>query len=689
MVGDRPRYELHFHGLVQSAVVDDYNKVTQIFQDSLARPTSLPGHQLPTDIADFTGRQEELDRLTSLLRQATQGGETALAISVVTGTAGVGKSALAIHVAHQLKNDFPDAQLYVNLRGTDSQPLDPLEVLASFVRAWGVDDQSIPEDLTERSDLYRSLLSDKRVLVLLDNARDEAQVRPLLPDSSTCAVLVTTRRHLTDLEGATVLDLPVMTQPEALELLEKLAGVDRTQAELKAAKNIIDLCAGLPLALRITGGTLRSQPQGKLEDYALQLAQERQRMVELRLSDLDVRATLALSYQDLDATAARLFRLLGLLTGSNFAIALPAALLESELATAEESLKCLLNRQLLEPASEGRYRFHDLVRLFARGQLAQEEAAEARQAARLRASRWYLETSEMMDLALNSETRRQLAKVLVKGKDQSLEVIERNLLIKALNWFEIERANLLASVEWASQAQAWEIVVPLARNLVNFFNTYAYWADWERTHLLALEATRKLGDLPEGDRESDDPRLATDSRSLTHNQEAQTLTNLGNVHSLQSNWGKARECYEKALGIFGELGDRPGVAKTLGNLGNVYFRQDYWGKASECYKQSLDTFRELTDSYGEAQTLANMGILYIQQNDQEQAADLWQEALTKLPPDLPKSKRVAQWLQSIKGLTFEVSKSAIAPPPKGQTLILLGGFIVVIAIALFLLLLMR
>jgi tetratricopeptide (TPR) repeat protein len=295
----------------------------------------------------------------------------------------------------------------------------------------------------------------------------------------------------------------------------------------------------------------------------------------------------------------------------------------------------------------------------------------------------------MMDLALNSETRRQLAQVLVKGKDQSLEAIERNLLIKALNWFEIERANLLASVEWASQAKAWEIVVPLARNLVNFFNTYAYWADWERTHLLALEATRKLGDLPEGDRLADDPRLATDSRSLTHNQEAQTLTNLGNVHSLQSNWGKARECYEKALGIFGELGDRPGVAKTLGNLGNVYFRQDYWGKASECYKQSLDTFRELTDSYGEAQTLANMGILYIQQNDQEKAADLWQEALTKLPPDLPKSKRVAQWLQSIKGLTFEVSNSAIAPPPKRQTFILLAGFIVVIAIALFLLLLMH
>lgn len=675
MAGDRPRYELHFHGPVQDAVVNNYNydTLTQIFQGTLTQHTSL--HQLPPDISDFTGRQEEQDKVMALLRQATLSREVGSAIAIMTGTAGVGKSSLAIHMAFQLKPDFPDAQLYVNLRGSEGQPLEPLDVLAGFLRALGLDEQTMPEDLTERSELYRSLLFGKRALLLLDNARDQAQVRPLLPNNSTCAVLITSRKRLADLEGAVIHDLTLLTEPEALELLSKLVGPELIQAQLEAAKTIIDLCSRLPLAIRITGGTLiKNQPQWQLDSYAHQLARERQRLLQLRLSDLEVRASLALSYQQLDAIAARLFRLLGLLTGSNFSPAVAAALWESDPATAEESVQCLVDLQLLEPALYQRYRFHDLVRLLARGQLAQEEPAEARQTARLRVSRWYLKTSEIMDLALNPETRRQLAQVLIKDKNQPLAAIERNLLLKALNWFEIERANLLASIDWAYQAKAWEIVVPLARNLVNFFNLYAYWSDWERTHLLALEASRALGD-------------SLEDNSASGYKEAQLLTNLGNVHSLQSNWGKASECYKQSLGIFEELGDRPGVAKSLGNLGNVYSRQDYWGKASECYKQSLDTFGELRDRYGEAQTLANMGILYMQQSDKEKAVVLWQDALAKLPSDLPKTKRVAEWLQSIKGVSVEVPQKISDRPVERQKLIILGGFIVVIAIALFLLML--
>ena len=674
MAGDRPRYELHFHGPVQDAVVnnDNYDTLTQIFQGTLTQLTSL--HQLPPDISDFTGRQEEQDKVMALLRQATLSREVGSVIAIMTGPAGVGKSSLAIHIAFQLKPDFPDAQLYVNLRGSEGQPLEPLDVLAGFLRALGLDDQAIPEDLIERSDLYRSLLFGKRVLLFLDNARDEAQVRPLLPNNSTCAVLITSRKCLADLEAAVSHELALLTEPEALELLSKLVGVEVIQAELEAAKTIIDLCSRLPLAIRITGGTLKNQPQWQLDSYAHKLALERQRLLQLRLSDLEVRASVALSYQHLDAIAARLFRLLGLLTGSNFSPAVAAALLESTPAIAEESLQCLVDLQLLEPALYQHYRFHDLVRLLARGQLAQEEPAEARQTARLRVSRWYLKTSEIMDLALNSDTRRQLAQVLIKDKNQPLTEIERNLLLKALNWFEIERVNLLASIDWAYQAKAWEIVVPLARNLVNFFNLYAYWSDWERTHLLALEASRALGN-------------SLEDNSASRYKEAQTLTNLGNVHSLQSNWGKASECYKQSLGIFEELGDRPGVAKSLGNLGNVYSRQDYWGKASECYQQSLDTFRELRDCYGEAQTLANMGILYMQQNDQEKAVVLWQDALSKLPSDLPKTKRVAQWLQSIKGVSIEVPQTISDRAVERQKLIMLGGLIAVIAIALFLLML--
>ncbi len=644
MVGDRPRYELHFHACVEGAVVRDYNNVTHIFQRSLARFTAVPLHQLPADLTDFTGRQDELEQVMALLQPTTPSGETANAICAtakrdtiasIAGMAGVGKSALAIHVAYKLKPSFPDAQLYVNLRGTENQPVEPLEVLAGFLRALGVNDQSMPVELTERSKLYRSLLSGKRVLVLLDNAYDEAQVRPLLPDNSSCAVLITSRRRQSGLQEAAAFDLGVMKEPEALQLLQRLVGVERTQGEPEAATKIINLCGRFPLAIRIAGGMLRNKPEWRLEECDRQLALERQDLAPLRLSNLDVRASFASSFKQLDESSARLFRLLGLLKGANFAPGIAAALLESESDTALTSLQSLVNVQLLEPASVGRYRLHDLVRLFAKEQLAQEEPAEARQAARLRAARWYLEMSQIMNLALKPETRHQLARVLVEGKHQSLEATEQNWFSGALNWFQLERMNLLASVEWAYQSQAWDVNLALVRNLVNFFNVYAYRADWERTHLLALEASRMLGEPPDSE------------AGASRQGEAQTLTNLGNVYALQNDWAKARECYEQSQVIFDELGNHLEVAKTIGNLANVYSQQGNWEKASECYKQSLTTFVELKDHYAEAQTLANMGIFYIKQGQEEEAGVLWQQAIKKLPSDSLKSKRVAEWLELI------------------------------------------
>jgi len=683
MAGDRPRsYELHFHGLVPGSVVSDYNKIKNIFKGSLAYPTSLSLHQFPPDIADFTGRQPELKSVKALLRQVGKNEESTYPISVLTGMAGIGKSAIAIHAAHELKPDFPDAQLYVNLRGTENQPLEPLEVLTSFIRSLGVDNPSIPENLAERSNFYRSLLSGKRALVVLDNAHDESQVRPLLPDSSTCAVIVTTRAPLAHLEGAATLELEVMTEQEALDLLQRFIGVERLQAERDAAINIIDLCSRLPLAIRITGGTLKNKPDWRLEDCVRMLTDERQRLLKLRLSDLAVRVSLTLSYQELDEIPARLFRLLGLLIGSNFigsnfTLAVATALLESEAAIAEESVKHLVDVQLLEPSSLGRYRFHDLVRLFTKGQLAQQEPSEARHAARLRMIRWYLETSEMMNLALNLETRRQLAKVLVQGNNQSLEATEQDLFLTAINWFESERTNLLASIEWAYQAKVWEIVAPLAKNLVNFYSIHAYQADWERIHLLVLQVTQALTDLPEGDTSEDS--------SASRHIDAQTLVNLGNIHSLQSDWNKANACYEKSLGIFRELGNSLGVAQTLGNLANVYSQQGNWEKASDRYQESLNIFGELEDHYEEGQTLANLGILYAQQNNEEQAIAVWREALGKLPSDLPRSKQVAEWLKSNGGVLVEVAENSNElHQAQGSSVKTLAGAIVVIAIAFFL-----
>lgn len=676
MVGDRPRYELHFHACVQDAVVSDYNKVAQIFQGSLTRPRTGALHQLPLELTDLTGRQAERDRIMAWLREGEQRQEHAVPISAIAGIAGVGKSALTIHVAHQLQHDFPDAQLYVNLRGTEGQPVAPMDVLATFVQAWGVDARSIPDSLTQRCELYRSLLAGKRVLVLLDDAHNEEQVRPLLPTSSTCAVIITSRTNLAALEGSMVLDLTEMAPTDALEMLQKQVGLERIQAEQEAAKKIIDLCDRLPLAIRIAGGALQNKLNWQLDDYALSLAKERRRQEQLHLSNVAVRATLVLSYQELNTRAAHLFRLLGLLTGSKFLPSVAIALLESDVAIAEESVNCLVKMQLLEPATDERYRLHDLVRLFAKEQLAQEELAQARQAARLRAGRWYLETSKMMNLALHPETHRQLAQIPIASQVRPLAATEQNLWLGALNWFKLERTNLLACVDWAYQAEAWDIVVGLAENLVNFFNTYAARADWERTHALALEATRKLGKSSES------------NRYVSRQGEAQTLTNLGNLYSLQNNWEKASECYEQSLGIFSELEQRSGVAKAFGNLANVYAQQGQSGKASECYKQSLVIFGELKDSYGEGQTLANMGIFSIQQNHEEKAAVLWREALTKLPPDSPKTKQVAQWLKSIRPIAQEIQATSPRPPQRRISYVVVG-LIIVIAIAFVVILLMQ
>jgi tetratricopeptide (TPR) repeat protein len=639
MIEDKLRYELHFYTSVQGAVVRNDRQVTQIFQDSLAQLTCNPLHQLPVDLPDFTGRQDERERLIMELAATPQREEVAQeansSAAAIAAIAGVGKSTLAIQVAHQLKQNFPDAQLYINLRGTESQPLDPMDVLAGFLRAWGIDEELMPDNLTDRSKLYRSVVSAKRVLVVLDNAHDSAQIRPLLPDSSSCAVLVTSRKRLAALGDATTLDLGVMKESEAMELFQRLVGVERTQAQLEAANTLVNLCGRFPLAIRLAGGTLRNHPEWRLEDYVHQLNRERQSLDQLRLSNLDIRASFASSFKQLDEISARLFRLLGLLQAQNFAPAIAAALLEFESVTAEQFISDLVDLQLLEPAREGRYRLHDLVRLFAKEQLAQEEPAEARQAARLRAARWYLEASEVMNLALKPETRHSLAQVSLEDKSQSPETTEQQWFLAALNWFQLERMNLLASVEWAYQAQAWETVVALVKNLVNFFTIHIDRTNWERTHLLALDASRRLGDSPDGD------------SSTSRQEEAQTLTNLGNAYTVQSAWEKACESYEQSLIIFGELEDNLGIAKTMGNLGTVCAQQGNWEKASEYYEQSRVIFSELGDSCGEALTLTNMGVFHLKQGRKEEAGVLWQEALKKLSPELPQFQRLTTWLERI------------------------------------------
>lgn len=603
MAGNKPGYPLHFHYSTQR-VVDDYDRIAQLIQSKLTQSLSL--HQLPPDVEDFTGRQFEIGRMIEVLKQAIERRQTSTALFVISGKAGVGKSTLAIHVAHRVKSAFADAQLYVNLRSAENQALSAADGLVRFLQAWGVENQAIPEAVGERSQLLQSLMQGKRTLVVLDNANDEEQVRPLIPINSTCMVLITSRKPLTNLGGATFLELKELPEVQALELLGKLGGSKITQAAPEIGMQAIRFCNGLPLSISLFASLLTNQAHLTPEDCVANLANSHQRQKQLHLSYPEVRASFVLGYEALEVSAARLLRLLGLLVEITVTPAMAAVLLETSLDVAKQAIQQLVAFKLLKSLGKERYRLaHDLIRLLVRGQLAGEESAEARQAARLRISQWYLETAELMNWGLDTTLRPVLAQTASRKGKSAIAIAEHNLYLGALNWFETEKLNLLAALEWAFQAGAWQLVLRLAENLVQFFDLRANWQGWDKTHQLALEAARQSED---------------------RQQEAQVL----------SNWA------------------------------NAYARQRKWEQAKELYEQSITIFQELSDNLREAQTLINLGILYYQQGQQEATIALWKAALTKLPSSPLEYSRVLKWMQAIDPLLLPRVSQGLSNYPSNK-----------------------
>jgi DNA-binding SARP family transcriptional activator len=331
--------------------------------------------QLPVTSNRFTGRESALATLAELFGEADGPARRGVAICVVSGMAGVGKTALAVHSAHRLAERFPDGQLYVDLHGATAglRPLAPLEVLGRFLRALGVDPGAVPTDLEEASGLFRSRVAGRRLLLVLDDAADAAQVAPLLPASPGCGVLVTSRRVLPALDGAAHLHLDVLSPGEALELLGRLAGQGRVAAEPEAAAELARCCGYLPLALRTAGARLAARPNWPVRALADRLADARRRLDELELAEVGVRARFAVSFEQLragndpvDRSAAEAFGLLGVLDGPEVGVPLVARLLDVADDTAEQVLERLVDAQLLETPAPGRYRLHDLPRLYAR-----------------------------------------------------------------------------------------------------------------------------------------------------------------------------------------------------------------------------------------------------------------------------------------------------------------------------------
>ncbi|MER7000109.1 BTAD domain-containing putative transcriptional regulator [Streptomyces sp. NPDC000410] len=388
-LGVDPRPELS--RLQQRILQADAELARPIEEPAPSPPQVTRPAQLPATVPDFTGRASFVRELGE--RLATAEGSV-MAVSALAGIGGVGKTTLAVHVAHEARPHFPDGQLYVDLMGAGSRAAEPETVLGSFLRALGTPDTAIPDSLDERAALYRSTLDGRRVLVLLDNARDAAQIRPLLPGTAGCAALVTSRIRMVDLAGAHLVDLDVMSPEEALQLFTRIVGEERVNAERKAALDVVAACGFLPLAIRIAASRLAARRTWTVSVLAAKLADERRRLDELQAGDLAVKATFELGYGQLEPGQARAFRLLGLADGSDISLAAAAAVLGLPTQDTEDLLEALVDTSLLESAAPGRYRYHDLVRLYARACAERDEQRPAeREAALSRLLDFYLATA--------------------------------------------------------------------------------------------------------------------------------------------------------------------------------------------------------------------------------------------------------------------------------------------------------
>ena len=567
----------------------------------------MPRH-LPAATRHFAGRSGALTALAALADEAA-GTAQATVISVIDGTAGIGKTALALHFAHQVAGQFPDGQLYVNLRGFDpaGPPVPPAEAIRLFLDALAVPAGRIPAGLEAQAGLYRSLLAGQRMLVLLDNARDADQVRPLLPASPGCLVIVTSRSQLTSLvavEGAFPLTLDVLADAEAEELLTRRLGRDRVAGDPSATGELIQLCARLPLALSIAAARTASQPGLSLAALAAELRGTRGRLDALDAGHAaaNVRAVLSWSYQQLDATAARLFRLLGLHAGPDISAAAAASMAGLPLDEARRSLSELTRAHLLTEHAPGRFSSHDLLRAYA-AELAQSADSDAdRHAAAGRMLDHYLHTANAAALLLNP-TRRPVTLAPPRPGAAPEHIGDVEL---ALAWFEAERRVLVAAAARAAETgfdtHAWQIPWALSR----FLDTRGRWHEWALTEQIALAAAERLGDRA--------------AQAGAHQRYGYAHARLGSYEAAYAHLGLA-------LGIHTERGDQAGQAYVHNALAITLHFQDRYEEALDHARQALDLYTALGDQSGRALALNSLGWFYALLEDHQQAVRYCEQAL--------------------------------------------------------------
>jgi tetratricopeptide (TPR) repeat protein len=602
---------------------------------AVAAGLGVPG-LLPRDVGGFTGREDELERLAAL----AAGGR--VVVSAIGGTAGVGKTALAVHAAHRLLERFPDGHLYADLRGyTEGQdPAEPGEVLQVFLRSLGVEAEEVPAGVEERSGLLRQLLASRRMLIVLDNARAEAQVRPLLPGAGESLVLVTSRSVLAGLEVDERISLDVLPEGEAVVMLAGVIGAARAAAEPEAVGEVARLCGRLPLALRIAGQLLAAHPAwlvGRLEQM---LAGEQDRLARLGVGDLQVQVAFGVSYAQLVEDDALWFRLLGLHPGPDFTAASAGALSGTEAAVARPVLDRLAEAYLVTEDATGRFGMHDLLRLFARATCQEADSPADREAAESRLVGYYADLAGFLDSCVDPRQR----PAAEQAAAQAGEVLPS--MREALALFQAERPGLLAAVNLAALRGWGQQVLQLSYSMAHSLTVLRYLDDLLAILEAALAAARRAGDrrvegralnnLGEAYRELRrfeeavgcyQQSLGIRRESGDRYGEGLTLSNLGLAYLGLRRFEEAVGCYQQSLGIRRESGDRYGEGVALNNLGEAYRELRRFEEAVGCYQQSLGIFRETGDRYGEGQTLSNLGLAYGELRRFEEAITSYQQSL--------------------------------------------------------------
>jgi DNA-binding SARP family transcriptional activator len=652
--------------------------------DTADPPAPQVPRQLPGTASGFTGRAAELAALTRILDESSAESPGTVVISAIGGTAGAGKSALALHWAHQVATRFPDGQLYVNLRGFDPSgvPMPTGEALRGFLDALSVPPDRIPAQPEARAGLYRSLLADRKVLIVLDNARDEQQVRPLLPANPASLVIVTSRNHLGGLaaaDRARLLTLDVLSRDEAVHMLTTRIGADRAAAEPAAVREIAALCGRLPLALAVAAARAEARPDFPLTALAAELRDRAGRLEALDAGDptASVRAVFSWSYRQLGTEAARLFRLLGLHAGPDISSAAAASLAAVPEPEARRLLAELTRAHLVAEHARGRYALHDLLRAYAADQARNTDSEPERAAAVGRVVDHYLYTARDGALVVfPSQGTIPLASPRPGAAPEHFKAHEQ-----ALAWFETEYQVVLAAValavEWGLDDHAWQISMVMhpiqamrglldwtaikgmtmaaairsdattiasgARKVAGTLGDYQwvpeYYANVAKLyqlrgnrsgHALCLYSLALLAEYQGHYAEalSHAEQAAALFRDMGDKAgETELLNAVGWYHALLGDYPQARDLCRHALALNTHHGSRHLEAIIWNSLGYTEFHAGDFGEAAACYEHALRIFRSVGDRWGEAESLTNLGDSRQAAGESLQAREAWQQAL--------------------------------------------------------------